>query len=217
MFGHVKGAFTGADSDRMGRFEPADGGTLFLDEIANISLDRQARLLRVLETGAVERVGSSRPREVDVRILSATNADLSLQVEAKEFREDLLFRLNTIEIQLPPLRDRGEDIDRLADVFLAKARLRYRKDISGFSGKARKSLQTHGWPGNVRELDHAVQIADLVEAAPEIEPRDLGLAGRHGVRPGPDRRRVATSTKSHVGKIVRWRWTPAPFPRDSQT
>ncbi len=186
MFGHVKGAFTGADSDRMGRFELADGGTLFLDEIANISLDRQARLLRVLETGVVERVGSSRPREVDVRILSATNADLSLQVEAKEFREDLLFRLNTIEIHLPPLRDRGEDIDRLADVFLAKARLRYRKDISGFSGKARKSLQTHAWPGNVRELDHAVQRAVLMAAGPEIEPRDLGLVDRQGVRPSLD-------------------------------
>ena len=178
MFGHVKGSYTGADSNRMGRFELADGGTLFLDEIANISLAQQARLLRVIETGIVERVGSSRPRKVDVRILSATNADPAARVKAGEFREDLLFRLNTIEIRLPPLRDRGDDIDRLADAFLAKALLRYKKDIVGFSGKAREMLRRHSWPGNVRELDHAVQRAALMASGMEIQPRDLGLDTR---------------------------------------
>ncbi len=182
MFGHVKGAFTGADADRMGRFELADGGTLFLDEIANISLAQQARLLRVIETGIVERVGSARPRKVDARILSATNADPAARVKAGEFREDLLFRLNTIEIGLPPLRDRGDDIDRLADAFLAKALLRYRKDIVGFSDKARKSLHEHFWPGNVRELDHAVQRAALMADGTEIQPRDLGLDSRGDAR-----------------------------------
>ncbi len=180
MFGHVKGAFTGADAERMGRFELADGGTLFLDEIANISLAQQARLLRVIETGIVERVGSPRQRKVDARIVSATNADLAARAASGEFREDLLFRLNAIEIHLPPLRDRGDDIDRLADAFLAKAVLRYGKDVAGFSEKARKSLRAHSWPGNVRELDHAVQRAALLASGIEIQPSDLGLDVRGG-------------------------------------
>ena len=122
LFGHVKGAFTDAKADRVGRFELADGGTLFLDEIANVPLSQQAKLLRVLETGEFERLGSSRTRRVDVRIVSATNADLHEEVAAGRFRQDLLFRLNTIEIRVPPLRERREDIPPLASHFLAHAR-----------------------------------------------------------------------------------------------
>ena len=127
LFGHVKGAFTDAKTDRVGRFELADGGTLFLDEIANISANLQAKLLRVLETGEFERVGSSKTRNVDVRILSATNADLNAEVAAGRFRQDLLFRLNTIEIRLPPLRERREDIPLLAAHFLRQHAEHYRK------------------------------------------------------------------------------------------
>ena len=162
LFGHVKGAFTDAKSDRVGRFELAEGGTLFLDEIANISLNLQAKLLRVLETGEFERVGSSRTRRANVRIISATNADLNAEVAAGRFRQDLLFRLNTIEIPLPPLRDRREDIPLLARHFLAQHAQRYRKRLTGFEPAAMQLLLDHAWPGNVRELDHAVERAVLM-------------------------------------------------------
>jgi DNA-binding NtrC family response regulator len=175
LFGHVKGAFTDAKSDRVGRFELADGGTLFLDEIANISLALQAKLLRVLETGEFERVGSSRTRKVNVRILSATNADLHEEVAAGRFRQDLLFRLNTIEIQLPPLRERREDVPLLARHFLQQHAQRYRKRLTGFDASAMQLLLDHGWPGNVRELDHAVERAVLMAQGDSIGPRDLGL------------------------------------------
>src|SRR5262249_46785166 len=156
MFGHVKGAFTDAKTDRVGRFDLADGGTLFLDEIANVPLSQQAKLLRVLETGELERVGSSKTQRVDVRILSATNANLKDEVAAGRFRGDLLFRLNTIEIHLPPLRDRREDIPALASFFLQIHARRYRKNLTGFDSAALQSLTRHSWPGNVRELDHAI-------------------------------------------------------------
>ncbi len=178
MFGHVKGAFTGAEKDRIGRFELADAGTLFLDEIANISLNQQARLLRVLEAGEVERVGASKSRRVDVRILSATNADLAKLISEGKFREDLLFRLNTVEIRLPPLRDRREDISLLAAHFLDKSTRRYRKGLDGFDEAALQSLLAHRWPGNVRELDHVVERAVLMAAGPRIRPADLGLVPR---------------------------------------
>jgi DNA-binding NtrC family response regulator len=175
LFGHVKGAFTDAKSDRVGRFELADGGTLFLDEIANISLGLQAKLLRVLETGEFERVGSSRTRRVNVRVVSATNADLHADVEAGRFRQDLLFRLNTIEIALPPLRDRREDVPLLARHFLQQHASRYRKRITGFDQAAMQLLLDHAWPGNVRELDHAVERAVLMAQGDAIAARDLGL------------------------------------------
>jgi len=175
LFGHVKGAFTDAKVDRVGRFELADGGTLFLDEIANISLNLQAKLLRVLETGEFERVGSSRTRKVNVRVLSATNADLQAEVEAGRFRQDLLFRLNTIEIPLPPLRDRREDVPILARHFLQQHAQRYRKQIEGFEPAAMQLLLDHAWPGNVRELDHAVERAVLMAHDRVIGARDLGL------------------------------------------
>jgi DNA-binding NtrC family response regulator len=175
LFGHVKGAFTDAKSDRVGRFEMADNGTLFLDEIANISQNLQAKLLRALETGEFERVGSSKPRRVDVRIFSATNADLGVEVSEGRFRQDLLFRLNTIEIRLPPLRDRREDISLLAAHFLRQHAERYRKHIKEFDESAVKALLAHGWPGNVRELDHAVERAVLMAEGEAVRAADLGL------------------------------------------
>ncbi len=180
LFGHVKGAFTDASSSRVGRFEMAHGGTLFLDEIANVPLAQQAKLLRVLETGELESVGSSRTRVVDVRILSATNASLGAEVAAGAFREDLLFRLNTVEIRLPPLRDRPEDIPLLAMHFLGRFQRRYRKEIAGFDGTATEALRTHRWPGNVRELAHVVERAVLMATGPEVRVADLGLAPAGG-------------------------------------
>ena len=175
MFGHVRGAFTDAKTDRVGRFDLADGGTLFLDEIANIPPNQQAKLLRILETGELERVGSSKTRKVDVRVLSATNADLKTEADAGRFRPDLLFRLNTIEINLPPLRDRREDIPILAKYFLENYARRYRKMVSGFDAGAMQLLQEHSWPGNVRELDHAVERAVLMAQQASISAPDLGL------------------------------------------
>lgn len=175
LFGHVRGAYTDAKTDRVGRFELADGGTLFLDEIANVPLKEQAKLLRVLETGELERVGSSKTRKVNVRILSATNADLAAEVAASRFREDLLFRINTIEIRLPPLRDRVEDIPLLAMHFLRQYARRYRKSPTGFHSDAMKLLTEHPWPGNVRELDHAIERAVLMAAGKEVVAADLGL------------------------------------------
>ena len=176
LFGHVKGAFTDAKADRVGRFELADGGTIFLDEIANVPLAQQAKLLRLLETGEFERVGSSRTQKADVRLLSATNADLRAEVAAGRFRQDLLYRLNTVELRLPPLRDRSEDIPALAAHFLQKHVARYRKDrLRGLDDAAVAALLTHDWPGNVRELDHAMERAVLLAAGETIRAADLGL------------------------------------------
>jgi DNA-binding NtrC family response regulator len=175
LFGHVKGAFTGAGADRAGRFELADGGTLFLDEIANVPLPQQAKLLRVLQTGEFERLGSSRTRAVNVRLVSATNADLASECAAGRFREDLLFRINTVEIRLPPLRERREDVPALARFFLGRHAQRYRKPVTGFEDAALESLLTHPWPGNVRELDHAVERAVLMAREPLVRAGDLAL------------------------------------------
>jgi DNA-binding NtrC family response regulator len=175
LFGHVKGAFTDAKTDRVGRFELADGGTLFLDEIANVPLNLQPKLLRVLETGDFERVGSSRTRHVNVRIVSATNSNLAEEVAAGRFRQDLLFRLNTIEIQLPPLRDRRDDIPALAMHFLRQHTQRYRKKINGFETSALQALLDHPWPGNIRELDHAVERGVLMAQGSTIRLGELGL------------------------------------------
>ena len=175
LFGHVKGAFTDARADRIGRFELASGGTLFLDEIANIPVRQQAKLLRVLETGELERVGSSQTRKVDVRMLSATNADLRAEAVEGRFREDLFFRLNTVEIHLPALRERREDIPLLAAHFLARYATRYRKPISGFAPATLELILNHPWPGNVRELDHTMERAVLMAQTNLLEPADLGL------------------------------------------
>jgi DNA-binding NtrC family response regulator len=175
FFGHVKGAFTDARSDRIGRFELANGGTLFLDEIANVPLRQQAKLLRVLESGELERVGSSQTRHVDVRLLCATNAQLVEEARAGNFREDLLFRINTVEIHLPALRDRREDIPLLAAHFLNRNRSRYRKQVTGISPAAMMQLMQYPWPGNVRELEHTMERAVLLSRSEEIEPSDLAI------------------------------------------
>jgi DNA-binding NtrC family response regulator len=181
LFGHVKGAFTDARVDRVGRFELADGATLFLDEIANVPMNLQAKLLRVLETGELERVGSSRTRKVDVRVLSATNANLPQEVAQGRFREDLLFRLNTIEIHLPPLRERREDIPLLAAHFLRQHATRYRKQVQGFDSAAIQALLDNPWQGNVRELNHVIERAVLMARDTQIRPADLALrVGREG-------------------------------------
>ena len=175
LFGHVKGAFTDAKAERVGRFELADSGTLFLDEIANVPTNKQAKLLRVLETGEFERVGSSKTRRVNVRVVSATNADLNQEVAASRFRQDLLFRLNTVEIQLPPLRERREDIPLLAEHFLGQHALRYRKRLDGFDEAAMQALLDYPWPGNVRELEHTVERAVLMAQGNVVGARDMGL------------------------------------------
>jgi DNA-binding NtrC family response regulator len=166
MFGHVKGAFTDARTDRTGRFELANTGTLFLDEIANLTAQQQAKMLRVLETGEFERVGSSKTRQADVRLLSATNADI---------RKDMFFRLNTIQIHLPPLRNRVEDIPVLAEQFLDELSLRYRKELKGLHPDTVPLLRSYPWPGNVRELRHVIERAVLLSRSDLIQPADLGL------------------------------------------
>jgi DNA-binding NtrC family response regulator len=175
LFGHVRGAFTDAKGDRAGRFELAEGGTLFMDEIGNIPAAQQAKILRALERGEFERVGSSRTIRADVRLISATNADLPAEVSSGRFRQDLLFRLNTIQIHLPALRERREDIDLLAQHFLKLHAARYRKPISGFDEEAIRALRGYAWPGNVRELNHAVERAVLMAQAKVIRAGDLAL------------------------------------------
>jgi DNA-binding NtrC family response regulator len=183
LFGHVRGAFTDAKTDRIGRFELANGGTLFLDEIANVPLAQQAKLLRVLESGELERVGSSRTQRVDVRIISATNADLDQESAAGRFRQDLLFRLNTVEIHIPPLRERRRDIPVLAMHFLKRYAERYRKPTTSFEPAALQTMMEYSWPGNVRELDHAVERAVLLSQGGAVQVSDLGLKESRGNLP----------------------------------
>jgi DNA-binding NtrC family response regulator len=187
LFGHVKGAFTDARFDRIGCFELADEGTLFLDEIANMAVRLQAKLLRVLQTGEVQRVGSSRLRYVNVRMLAATNADLSSEIEGGRFREDLLYRLNTVVIDLPPLRERPQDIEPLALHFLARHATRYRKPLTSFDAAARAAMASHRWPGNVRELGHAVERSVLMADpnATTVSARHLGLLAQRAGSAGP--------------------------------
>ncbi|MGE3731635.1 MAG: sigma-54-dependent transcriptional regulator [Lysobacterales bacterium] len=174
MFGHVKGAFTDAKQDRVGRFELADGGSLFLDEIGNIPLAQQAKLLRVLEDGELERVGSSRTLKVNVRVIAATNADLDVEIASGRFRKDLLFRLNTVEIRLPPLRERPEDLPRMAESFLAGFAHKYQRDGLRIAPSALRELLAYPWPGNVRELSHVIERAVLMADGDLIA--DFGLA-----------------------------------------
>jgi DNA-binding NtrC family response regulator len=176
LFGHVKGAFTDARMDRIGRFELADGGTIFLDEIGNVPPHQQAKLLRVLESGEIERVGSSRSRKVNVRVLSATNTDLQVACASGQFREDLLFRLNTVEIHVPALRERREDIPVLAAHFLTRYSARYRRPVQSFDSAAIQALKQYSWPGNVRELEHTIERAVLMCRTQEIQPADLSLS-----------------------------------------
>ena len=180
LFGHVRGAFTDAKADRVGRFELADGGTIFLDEIGNLGMPQQAKILRALQTGEIERVGSAKSRTVDVRVISATNVHLDEEVAAGRFREDLLFRLNTIELRLPPLRDRREDIAPLAMHFLRQHAERYRKQLKSFDSSAMQHLLEHPWPGNIRELGHAVERAVLLAHGDTVRAADLALRAPSG-------------------------------------
>ncbi|RMH23059.1 MAG: sigma-54-dependent Fis family transcriptional regulator [Gemmatimonadetes bacterium] len=211
LFGHVKGAFTDAKTDRVGCFELADGGTLFLDEIANISPQQQAKLLRVLETGEIQRVGSSKIRRVDVRVLSATNADLGAAVAEGTFREDLLYRLNTVEIRLPPLRERREDVLPLAMFFLERQAERYGSPVRGFADDAVEALRAHPWPGNVRELQHAVERGVLMAHGDYIRADDLGLRRPEDGHPAMDdltldeaeRRLIVRALERNDGNVSR--------------
>ncbi len=180
LFGHVRGAFTDAKSDRAGCFELAHEGTLFLDEIANLPWTQQGKLLRALENREIQRVGSSKVRRVDARVISATNADIADAVAKREFREDLLYRLNTVEIHLPPLRERTQDIAELATSFLAREAAHYGRSVDSFSDEAMHALLRHPWPGNVRELHHAVERAVLVAGGGVVAEADLGLASPAG-------------------------------------
>jgi DNA-binding NtrC family response regulator len=180
LFGHVRGAFTDAKTDRAGCFELAEGGTLFLDEIANMPMNQQAKLLRVLQTGEFHPVGSSRVRRADVRFLAATNVDVAKEVAEGRFREDLLYRLNTVEIHLPPLRERREDIPRLAAHFAQRQQARHGQPVRSFSPDAMQALLEHHWPGNVRELEHVVERALLLAQGPQVQPDDLSLRGSGG-------------------------------------
>jgi len=186
LFGHVRGAFTDAKADRIGCFELAHDGTLFLDEIGNMPASQQAKLLRVLQTGEFHRVGSSKTRRVDVRVISATNIDIDKEVTEGRFREDLLYRLNTVEIQLPPLRSRPEDIPGLVRHFLTRLVARYRKEVTGVDDDAMRALVDHPWPGNVRELEHAMERAMLMAQGPAIRADDLGLRRRKGDAAPPE-------------------------------
>jgi DNA-binding NtrC family response regulator len=184
LFGHVRGAFTGASADRPGRFELADQGTLFLDEIGNLPMSQQAKVLRALETGEFERLGSPKMRRADVRLISATNSDLGAAVAAGNFREDLLFRINTVRIQLPPLRDRGEDILLLAHHFLERYAAKYERTLSGFDASAVEAIQAHRWPGNVRELEHVLERGVLMAQGSQISGADLGLVQESAAHAG---------------------------------
>jgi DNA-binding NtrC family response regulator len=183
LFGHVRGAFTDAKNDRTGCFELAEGGTLFLDEIANMPVGQQVKLLRVLQTGEFRPVGSSRIRHADVRILTATNVDVSREIAERRFREDLLYRLNTVEIRLPPLCERREDIPELSAQFLTAQAARYAKPISGFMPEAMQALLRHPWPGNVRELQHVIERAVLMCERDLLGEEDLAL--RPGIKSAP--------------------------------
>ncbi|MHB8875131.1 MAG: sigma-54-dependent transcriptional regulator [Myxococcaceae bacterium] len=178
LFGHVKGAFTDAKADRVGCFELADGGTLFLDEIGNMPPSQQAKLLRVLQTGEFHPVGSSKARVARPRVVSATNIDAQAEAAAGRFREDLLYRLNTVELHLPPLRERREDIAPLSLLFLARQAQRYGRPARSFSPGALQALQEHAWPGNVRELEHLVERAALLSRGEEIQADELALKAR---------------------------------------
>jgi DNA-binding NtrC family response regulator len=202
LFGHVKGAFTDARADRIGCFELADEGTLFLDEIANMPPKLQPKLLRVLQTGEVQRVGSPRVTYVSVRVLSATNADLAAEIAGGRFREDLFYRLNTVVIHLPPLRDRREDILPIAEHVLAYYRERYRRHVDGFDAAARQALEAHAWPGNVRELEHAVERAVLMASGSRITPADLALGPRPDATPAGDELSLEQAERLFIQKAL---------------
>jgi DNA-binding NtrC family response regulator len=211
LFGHVRGAFTDAREDRAGRFEVAHGGTLFLDEIGNLPASHQARLLSVIDKREVTRVGSNAPRPIDIRLISATNVPIHRKVNTGEFRRDLLYRINTVEIHLPPLRERGNDIVHLIEHFVEKFGQKYHKPSLRVSAAALKLLQRYPWPGNIRELRHAVERAVIMCGSSTLEVRDFSLSfddhadGTNGIDDcnltQVQKAMVARSLERHQGNI----------------
>jgi DNA-binding NtrC family response regulator len=205
LFGHVKGSFTGAHETKHGRFESADGGTIFLDEVGNISLNIQAKLLRVIQEREVTRIGSSRPIKVDVRILAATNVNLEDLVRAGRFREDLFYRLSVVPVRLPPLRDRKEDIPLLADHFLRKFGRRAKRKTASLSPRALRTLQDYDWPGNIRELENTIERAVVLAKSETLEPEDLLYYGVSTGRPGPEGgtfRTLEEMERDHIRNVL---------------
>ncbi|MEM6801582.1 MAG: sigma 54-interacting transcriptional regulator, partial [Bacteroidota bacterium] len=186
LFGHRKGAFTDAKEDKKGRFEMAAGGTIFLDEIGNLSLKLQAKLLSVLQDRKVSRIGEAEERRVDARFIFATNAPLAQWVEEGKFREDLMYRINTIEVSLPPLRERKEDIREFIKYYLSFYAEKYDKSGLGIEKAACQMLQAHPWPGNIRELQHAIERAVIMSEGEEIKVSDFKLKNRNSERGGLD-------------------------------
>jgi DNA-binding NtrC family response regulator len=203
LFGHVKGAFTDAKSDRVGFFELADGGTLFLDEIGNLPMKLQSKLLRVLQAGEYQRVGSSRTQRANVRVLSATNVDIRTEIAEGRFREDLLYRLNTVELRLPPLRERREDIPLLATHFLGRQSTQYRKSVESFTPDAMQALLSYEWPGNIRELEHTVERAVLLSHGTRVEVADLNLRPRSDEVPTLDEMALEDVERLLIQKALR--------------
>ena len=183
LFGHERGAFTDAKAEKQGRFEIASGGTLFLDEIANLSLPMQAKLLTAIEKQEIIRLGATMPRSIDVRLICATNANIHEMVGEGEFRQDLLYRINTIELHIPPLRERGKDIVLLAEHFLERYTKKYKKEIHNISSSALKKLQEYSWPGNVRELQSAIERAVILASAFTLYPEDFMLKSAAARKP----------------------------------
>lgn len=175
LFGYEKGAFTDARKAKAGRMEVASGGTLFLDEIGNLSLPMQAKLLTAIEKRQISRLGATDIIPIDVRLISATNVNIRELVEEGNFRQDLLYRINTIEITIPPLRERGEDVLLLADYFLQRYTHKYKKEINGLSREAKQKLMRYHWPGNVRELQHAIERAIILSDSPLLKPANFML------------------------------------------
>ncbi|WP_345269210.1 sigma-54-dependent transcriptional regulator [Nibrella viscosa] len=187
LFGHVRGAFTDARDDRAGRFEEANGGTIFLDEIGNITQPQQARLLTVLQQRMVTRVGANKPKAVDVRLICATNSPIYQRVAEKTFRQDLLYRINTIELDLPPLRERVEDIVPLAEHFLKQYRKQYNRPVNSLSPALVKQMQQYPWPGNVRELQHAIERAIILARGNTLQPEDFFFSATPAATEAPFR------------------------------
>ena len=201
LFGHEKGAFTGAYAMKEGKFERASHGTLFLDEISNLPMAAQAKLLRALQERVIERVGGTRSVPVDIRLIAATNSDLQDEVAARNFREDLYYRLNIVKLRLPPLRERKSDIMMLADHFIEKHRERARSDVRGISKEALRAMMEYSWPGNVRELENAIEHAMILATTPEIMPHDLPMASE--TAPGaPSREEASGSIKDAEKKML---------------
>ena len=203
LFGHVKGSFTGANANKIGKFELAHGGTLFFDEISNISLEVQAKLLRAVQERKISRVGSHRVITVDVRIIAATNRDLAQAIRSSSFREDLFYRLNVVSIHIPPLRQRKSDIEPLIDHFLAKYNRQLKKAVQGFTPEAMELILDYNWPGNVRELENTVERLVVFSVGPYLELSDLAFSGVEFCPPsGNDAISLKDMEKDHILRIL---------------